>query len=272
MTEQKHSACPFCGGEVDPTGWLRGEGVRGPECDGCGATAPSMEVWEQRAALAQPSPAPDHFTHADKKLEALLNATALVIESPGHDAAHYWAECMREYDEAHSPAPELEPLIPDNIPRFVFAEGRMSQHGSGTWMRDSWLHLIQDQHDRIVGALRAEWSEVRQGLIAQRYAAQARVEALEKQEPVALANRGHHAFWVKWTDAAAGLYGPDIKLYAAPVAQAGQVPEALREGFMTSCSGNGKHEVKIQFSNLPAAQESHNFLVKLIATSVQGGV
>ena len=52
--------------------------------------------------------APDHFTHADKKLEALLNATALVIESPGHDAAHYWAECMREYDEAHSPAPELE--------------------------------------------------------------------------------------------------------------------------------------------------------------------
>ncbi|MCG8907317.1 hypothetical protein [Pseudomonas sp. DP-17] len=59
MTEQKHSPCPFCGGEVDPTGWLRGDGVRGPECDGCGATAPSMEVWEQRAALAQPSPAPE---------------------------------------------------------------------------------------------------------------------------------------------------------------------------------------------------------------------
>ncbi|HEK0816606.1 hypothetical protein P4209_18075 [Pseudomonas aeruginosa] len=48
----------------------------------------------------------------------------------------------------------------------------------------------------------------------------ARVSELEKQEPVALANRGLHAFWVKWTEAAAGLYGPGIKLYAAPVVQA----------------------------------------------------
>ena len=43
---------------------------------------------------------------------------------------------------------------------------------------------------------------------------------MERQEPVALANRGLHAFWVKWTEAAAGLYGPGIKLYAAPVVQA----------------------------------------------------
>ncbi len=48
----------------------------------------------------------------------------------------------------------------------------------------------------------------------------ARVAELERQEPVALANRGLHAFWVKWTEAAAGLYGPGIKLYAAPVVQA----------------------------------------------------
>ncbi|HDL5094000.1 TPA: hypothetical protein PXD63_004264 [Pseudomonas aeruginosa] len=51
-------------------------------------------------------------------------------------------------------------------------------------------------------------------------AALARVAELERQEPVALANRGLHAFWVKWTEAAAGLYGPGIKLYAAPVALA----------------------------------------------------
>ncbi|MGK8745400.1 hypothetical protein ACRS6P_23310 [Pseudomonas aeruginosa] len=56
----------------------------------------------------------------------------------------------------------------------------------------------------------------------------ARVSELEKQEPVALANRGLHAFWVKWTEAAAGLYGPGIKLYAAPVVQAQHcVPELL---------------------------------------------
>ncbi|MGP8684227.1 hypothetical protein ACT018_27930 [Pseudomonas aeruginosa] len=64
-------------------------------------------------------------------------------------------------------------------------------------------------------------------LEAERDAALARVAELEsklaeleKQEPVALANRGNQCFWVKWTEAAAGLYGPGIKLYAAPVAQA----------------------------------------------------
>ncbi|WP_235200912.1 hypothetical protein [Pseudomonas aeruginosa] len=46
--------CPFCGGEVDPTGWLRGDGTRGPECNYCGATARSMEAWQTRTALAQP--------------------------------------------------------------------------------------------------------------------------------------------------------------------------------------------------------------------------
>lgn len=84
--------------------------------------------------------------------------------------------------------------------------------------------------ERIVGALRADrdsWAEQAEQRLAdwdemrkERDAAQARVAELEKQEPVALANRGNQAFWVKWTEAAAGLYGPGIKLYAAPVAQA----------------------------------------------------
>lgn len=60
-------------------------------------------------------------------------------------------------------------------------------------------------------------------------AALARVAELERQEPVALANRGLHAFWVKWTEAAAGLYGPGIKLYAAPVVQA---QHSVPEGWM----------------------------------------
>lgn len=94
------------------------------------------------------------------------------------------------------------------------------------------------QHERIVVAekgktaaamLESHRQFVRQfeegtaELIAQRDAALARVAELERQEPVALANRGLHAFWVKWTEAAAGLYGPGIKLYAAPVAQAQQL-------------------------------------------------
>lgn len=47
--EQKHTRCPFCGGQVDPTGWLRGDGVRGPECESCGATAPNIDLWNQAA-------------------------------------------------------------------------------------------------------------------------------------------------------------------------------------------------------------------------------
>ncbi|WP_311172649.1 hypothetical protein [Pseudomonas aeruginosa] len=107
--------------------------------------------------------------------------------------------------------------------------------------------MTVSQHDRIVGALRAKADQLREALewrkenqagqrellrsvTAERDAAQARVAELEsklaeleKQEPVALANRGNQCFWVKWTEAAAGLYGPGIKLYAAPVAQAQQL-------------------------------------------------
>lgn len=47
MSENKR--CPFCNGKVDPRGWLGSGGVRGPECDGCGATALTIEAWEKRA-------------------------------------------------------------------------------------------------------------------------------------------------------------------------------------------------------------------------------
>ncbi|HBP1340131.1 TPA: hypothetical protein L5T32_002453 [Pseudomonas aeruginosa] len=111
------------------------------------------------------------------------------------------------------------------------------------------------QHERIVGALRFERQQMDRAFTAcinerdaanarlhevatacataeqERDAALARVAELEKQEPVALANRGIHAFWVKWTEAAAGLYGPGIKLYAHPVAQAQHsVPDVLFDG------------------------------------------
>lgn len=79
MTEQKHSACPFCGGEVDPTGWLRGDGARGPECEGCGATAPSMEVWEQRACLV-PEEVRSLLSRAQCEIESLAECLENVCE------------------------------------------------------------------------------------------------------------------------------------------------------------------------------------------------
>jgi len=48
MTELKR--CPFCGGRADPEGWLRNDGVRGPECEGCGATASDVKTWNTRPA------------------------------------------------------------------------------------------------------------------------------------------------------------------------------------------------------------------------------
>ncbi|MDG4275955.1 hypothetical protein [Pseudomonas aeruginosa] len=113
------------------------------------------------------------------------------------------------------------------------------------------------QYDRIVGELRADrdsWAEQAEQRLAdwdemrkERDAALARVAELERQEPVALANRGLHAFWVKWTEAAAGLYGPGIKLYAAPVVQAQHsVPDELRAICMLVAEtgikyGRGRH-------------------------------
>lgn len=55
---EKYSPCPFCSGRVDPEGWLRGDGMRGPECESCGATAPSLAVWNGSQPAQQPHPEP----------------------------------------------------------------------------------------------------------------------------------------------------------------------------------------------------------------------
>jgi hypothetical protein len=125
--------------------------------------------------------------------EAYRDRRNALLESEGHKPGSKWHVTQAHYPtwEASraalaqpSPAPELERLIPDNIPRFVLAEGRMSQSGSGTWMRDSWLHLIQDQHDRIVGALqqqKSEWVRRAEELGARCDATLVRVAELEAQ-------------------------------------------------------------------------------------------
>ncbi|HBO0183903.1 TPA: hypothetical protein L4A36_002044 [Pseudomonas aeruginosa] len=161
-------------------------------------------------------------------------------------------------------AMDAEDIDGDNVDlRFEDAEGRDTGCDVSIVEYAEKAADLFEQHDRIVGALRAKIAQLRQhkndymdagqetyralqneirereaeiarldGLVSsrttERDAALARVAELEKQEPVALANRGLHAFWVKWTEAAAGLYGPGIKLYAAPVVQAQHsVPEGV---------------------------------------------
>ncbi len=56
QVDKEDLACPFCGGEVDPEGWLgceedpvTGDSLRrGPECMSCGSTAPDMHTWNSR--------------------------------------------------------------------------------------------------------------------------------------------------------------------------------------------------------------------------------
>lgn len=51
-TGKPNKPCPFCGGAVDPTGWMmkdeHGVITHGPECEHCGATAPNMLAWNTR--------------------------------------------------------------------------------------------------------------------------------------------------------------------------------------------------------------------------------
>ncbi len=202
----------------------------------------AYQAGQARAALAQPSPAPDYFAHADKKLEALLNATALILESPGHDAAHYWAKCLREYDEAHAQVaqarhvPELDPLNlaphagafneapaealkpeqaeaerPEVVAHvdgsdedwFIQPEDETELHNEGLLFAGCELGRMVD-FDRIVGELRAEIAML----------------------------RSYESELVAWVEVIDRDYGPynfhgkrllpkgKHQLYAAPVAQA----------------------------------------------------
>ena len=42
--------CPFCGSNADPEVWGPCDSRPGPKCEGCGATATSIETWNQRIA------------------------------------------------------------------------------------------------------------------------------------------------------------------------------------------------------------------------------
>ncbi|EML5398589.1 hypothetical protein RI828_001259 [Pseudomonas aeruginosa] len=199
----------------------RADGVK-MRCGGPGLCSEcTADASRARAALAQPSPAPE--------LERPEVAeVAFVLRNIG--------------------AMDAEDIDGDNVDlRFEDAEGRDTGCDVSIVEYAEKAADLFEQHDRIVGSLRAKADQLREALewrkenqagqrellrsvTAERDAALARVAELEsklaeleKQESVALANRGNQCFWVKWTEAAAGLYGPGIKLYAAPVAQAQQL-------------------------------------------------
>ncbi|HHW1883196.1 TPA: hypothetical protein ACUUCD_006231, partial [Pseudomonas aeruginosa] len=198
------------------------------------------------AALAQPSPALPPF--AEKVLAKLRRFydCASDFESGGVDIGRHWLDLLTQLGLLNrvqrSPAlweisQQGEDLLgmPQPSPAQAEAErpevvGYRSKESGMVYEQDYGLKNPEAlttvaECERIVGALRAEnaklsealdrWPLIRDSLKLRLADALARVAELERQEPVALANRGLHAFWVKWTEAAAGLYGPGIKLYAA---------------------------------------------------------
>ncbi|HCL3265855.1 hypothetical protein ACVSMV_26635 [Pseudomonas aeruginosa] len=189
------------------------------------------------AALAQPSPAQTQPSPAPT-LRAAIDVANDRFEVP---VAKWGTDLVGEEERPEVAevafvlrnigAMDAEDIDGDNVDlRFEDAEGRDTGCDVSIVEYAEKAADLFEQHDRIVGELRADrdsWAEQAEQRLAdwdemrkERDAALARVAELERQEPVALANRGLHAFWVKWTEAAAGLYGPGIKLYAAPVVQA----------------------------------------------------
>ncbi|HCJ6265542.1 TPA: hypothetical protein NU587_002146 [Pseudomonas aeruginosa] len=231
--------------------WASDEGIypkaveRSGNCYKLAQTQSYWMAWQARAALAQPSPAQTQPSPAPT-LRAAIDVANDRFEVP---VAKWGTDLVGEEERPEVAevafvlrnigAMDAEDIDGDNVDlRFEDAEGRDTGCDVSIVEYAEKAADLFEQHDRIVGELRADrdsWAEQAEQRLAdwdemrkERDAALARVAELERQEPVALANRGLHAFWVKWTEAAAGLYGPGIKLYAAPVVQAQHsVPEGV---------------------------------------------
>ncbi|ENC9774974.1 TPA: hypothetical protein NIG64_005177 [Pseudomonas aeruginosa] len=247
-------ACSECDGSGD--GYV-GEVCR--ECDGSGWFVTPEQA---RAALAQPS---GEVVVTKNESGAIVSVTRQDKEGRVLSVIAESATLTAQAEQAEAERPEVV-AWQYRVTAGPQTGWSLWHPGKGEEFERSYTVerrplMTVAQHERIVGELRAVIAQLRQhkndymdsgqetyralqneirereaeiarldglvsGRTAERDAALARVAELERQEPVALANRGLHAFWVKWTEAAAGLYGPGIKLYTAPVAQAQHsVPE-----------------------------------------------
>ena len=73
--------CPFCGGEADPVGWIANNGIAGPACDDCGATAENIEAWNRRATDGQTHSCPlcDQRAEEEKAVASITARTYVKI-------------------------------------------------------------------------------------------------------------------------------------------------------------------------------------------------
>lgn len=221
--------------------------------------------WELRAALAQLSPERVYKCPVCKD-SGIMGHSDLCLACDGDwDARNAQPSPAPELNpldlasnhveqDLEMVAPELE--RPEVVGTLLIGEhydGSKSVDATRSWYTEGLEigahHLMTvAQHDRIVGALRYKaelYDEVWQLVTSKGYmnvttaisvlenerdAAKARVAELEKQEPVAVVCEVsmHHS---GETDVIDKHLPCGTKLYAAPVAQAGQVPEGVRAWF-----------------------------------------
>ncbi|EPA6882655.1 hypothetical protein ACQ477_004574 [Pseudomonas aeruginosa] len=253
-------SCYACTGNPEVIGYANGDELDNMLDDRTAVLSPGKTSFHTvpvyrliRAALAQPSPVRSSLLINGYQLRAALDFIApdgtaeqlkseACIEWRQQDAdfleAGLYAFCA-EYPEEGGVLLDEEPTTaqpyplqseqaeaerPEVVARVVHSNPVVLGQCGPLNANDELMTVAQ--HAASV----ARWAEMFNRVEQERDAALARVAELEsklaeleKQEPVALANRGNQCFWVKWTEAAAGLYGPGIKLYAAPVAQAQQL-------------------------------------------------
>ncbi|MFU5241108.1 hypothetical protein ACM7W4_28065 [Pseudomonas aeruginosa] len=158
-----------------------------------------------------------------------LNANDELMTVAQHAASvARWAEMFNRVEQQRDAAlAEVE-----HLRQFErICEGLPQDAIDGGWTVQGIRGYAKRLEDQLKAALArvADMKTMADNYCALLMDANAKLAEMERQEPVALANRGLHAFWVKWTEAAAGLYGPGIKLYAAPVAQAQHSVPVARE-------------------------------------------
>lgn len=198
-------------------------------------------VWRAaRAALAQPSP--------DRQVVMKEICPACEHQFVSH---HNGYINRLRAEQQPSPAPELE--RPEVVAFLLWPlKGSMAGQrftGLGDIPSDANRErfgyeplMTVAQHDRIAGALQEEasgWKALsivaangKDELRHKLEAAQARVAELEKQEPVGEVEYDNDCLWrVNGDPDTWCKLGDGAKLYAAPVAQAGQVPDVLFDGF-----------------------------------------
>ncbi len=94
------------------------------------------------ATLKTKAVVPDEFVCDNKQLERLLNATAMILESPCPDSATYWAACLSEVEQLLAASP-AQPQSAVMVPRELLE--RMPGWIGGDWIEELRALLGGDQ-------------------------------------------------------------------------------------------------------------------------------